>query len=285
MAKLTFLGTGLIGAGLAEAAQKRGDVVTAWNRTAAKAEPLAALGATVVASPAEACAGADRVHIALSADEAVDAVLDLLGDGAGSAVVVDHTTTSPAGTAARAQRLAEAGVAFLHAPVFMSPAMCKKAGGLMLAAGPRDVFERVEAGLTEMTGKVDYRGERTDAAAAFKLFGNAMILTITAGLADVFTMAASLGIEAEDARKLFETFNPTGTLSYRGANMAKGDYTASFELEMARKDARLMVEAAGERSLHVLPAIAARMEELLVRGHARDDMGVLAVDAVPKTNR
>jgi 3-hydroxyisobutyrate dehydrogenase len=53
---------------------------------------------------------------------------------------------------------------------------------------------------------------------------------------------------------------------------------------MARKDIRLMVEAAGDDALHLLPAIAARMDTLLSRGHARDDMGVLAIDAVAKTN-
>ena len=75
MAKITFLGTGLIGGALAEAAAKRGDTVCAFNRTLEKARPLAALGVQVMSSAAEAVRGSERVHIALADDAAVDAVL------------------------------------------------------------------------------------------------------------------------------------------------------------------------------------------------------------------
>ena len=92
-----------------------------------------------------------------------------------------------------------------------------------------------------MTGRVDYLGERPDLAAAHKLFGNAMIIALCGGLADVYAMAASLGIDAADAHALFGKFNPAGVLTYRGAAMAKGDYTPTFELTMARKDAGLMI--------------------------------------------
>jgi 3-hydroxyisobutyrate dehydrogenase-like beta-hydroxyacid dehydrogenase len=64
--------------------------------------------------------------------------------------------------------------------------------------------------------------------------------------------------------------------------MARGDYRASFELTMARKDVRLMIEAAAGRPLAVLPAIAGRMDALIERGFGADDVGVLSVDAVAK---
>jgi hypothetical protein len=67
--------------------------------------------------------------------------------------------------------------------------------------------------------------------------------------------------------------------------MAKGEYAASFELTMARKDVRLMLEAAGEAPLTVLPAIAGRMDALLARGLGGEDLGVLAIDAVPKAGK
>lgn len=283
MTNLAYLGTGLMGAALAEAAAKRGDHVRAWNRTTSKAQSLAEFGVHVANSVAEAVAGADRVHIVLSDDEAVDAVLAAAGDGLAGALVIDHSTVSPAGVITRAKALEARGIAFLHAPVFMSPAMCRQAGGMMLCAGPQSVFARAESALQAMTGKLDYVGERADLAAAYKLFGNAMILTITAGLADVFTMAASLGIDPQQAHALFGKFNPTGVLTYRGSAMARGNYQASFELLMARKDVRLMLETvAAEKPLAVLPGIAARMDALLERGFAADDVGILAVDAVPK---
>ena len=285
MAKLTFLGTGLIGGALAEAAARRGDQVTVWNRTQSKAEHLRAHGIRIAGSAAEAAAGAERVHLALPDDAAVDGLLASCGSAlAGAAIIVDHSTASPAGTAARAARLAGQGTAFLSAPVFMSPQMCRTAGGLMLVAGPPAVFERAQPGLQQMTGTVDYLGERADLAAAFKLFGNAMILTVTSGLADIFAMAKNLGVSAEAAHGLFGKFNAAGTIAYRGLAMSKGDYRPSFELTMARKDARLMLEAAGPQVLAVLPAIAARLDALIAQGHGAEDLGVLSVGSVPATS-
>lgn len=271
-----------MGAALAEGAAKRGDRVAAWNRSAAKAKALEAFGVRAAGTVAAAVAGAERVHVMLADDAVVDSVLDAAGDALRTALVVDHSTTSPAGTAARAKRLAARGVAFLHAPVFMTPKMCREASGVMLVAGPQATFARAEGALKVMTGRVDFLGERADLAAANKLFGNAMIIALCAGLSDVYEMAASLGIEASDAHALFTRFNPTGVLTYRGAAMARGDYTPTFELTMARKDARLMIESAAGRELVVLPAIARRMDALIERGFGSDDMGVLAVDAVPK---
>jgi len=283
MTNIAFLGTGLMGAALAEAAQKRGDQVNAWNRTAAKAEPLSAFGINVKSTAAEAVKGVERVHIMLSDDAAVDDVLAAISADLVGKIVIDHSTVSPAGVVSRAAKLESGGIGFLHAPVFMSPAMCRQAGGIMLCAGPREVYARAESALQAMTGKLDYLGERRDAAAAYKLFGNAMIITFTAGLADVFTMATSLGIEPREAIELFSKFNPAGGIAYRGSNMARGDYTASFELTMARKDVRLMIESvAGQKPLAVLPRIAERMDELLERGHGSDDLGILAIDAIPK---
>ncbi len=282
MANITFLGTGLMGGALAEAAAGRGDRVSAWNRTTAKARALETFGVRAAETVPAAVAGAERVHVMLTDDAAVDAVLEAAGDALSSALIIDHSTTSPAGTTARAKRLEARGIAFLHAPVFMTPKMCREGGGLLLAAGPQATFARAAEALRAMTGRVEYLGERRDLAAANKLFGNAMIIALCGGLADVYTMAASLGIEAADAHALFGKFNPTGVLTYRGAAMARGDYTPTFELSMARKDARLMIESAQGRELTVLPAIAERMDALIERGFGSDDMGVLAVDAVPK---
>jgi 3-hydroxyisobutyrate dehydrogenase-like beta-hydroxyacid dehydrogenase len=279
---LAFIGTGMIGTGLAKAALGRGQGIQVWNRSPEKTAPLKELGAHVAANPAEAIAGVERIHLALSSDDAVDSVLEQFADAITTQVIVDHTTTGPGPTQERAERLAERGIAYLHAPVFMSPAACENAGGMILAAGPQAVFQRVQSGLEEMTRAVLYLGEERGRAAAFKLFGNAMIISLTASLADVFAMAKALGIEAEDARALFDNFNPTGVLTHRGAKMAAGNYEASFELPMARKDVQLMMEAAEPGSLHVLPAIAARMDALIQAGYTAEDVGILAVDVVPK---
>jgi 3-hydroxyisobutyrate dehydrogenase len=281
---IAFLGAGLLAAGMIESALGRGERVIVWNRSQDKLRPLAEKGARTAATPAEAVAGAVRVHVVLSDDAAVDDVLAQAAPSIGNDVlVIDHTTTSPAGTAARAARCEAQRIPFLHAPVFMSPAMCREAKGLMLVAGPEERFERAEAALGQMTGQVWWLGERADLAACYKLFGNAMLITICGGLADVFSMATSLGIAPEDALGLFSKFNPTGTITGRGGAMARGQFSpASFELTMARKDVRLMLESAGALPLATLPGIAARMDALIAAGHGRDDLSALAADAVAK---
>jgi 3-hydroxyisobutyrate dehydrogenase-like beta-hydroxyacid dehydrogenase len=284
MAKIAVLGTGLIGAAVAEAAAKRGDEVTAWNRTLAKARALETHGVRAASTASDAVAGVERVHVVLSDDAAVDGVLAQCEGAIGGAVILDHTTASPAGTRARSERLEAKGIAYLHAPIFMSPAMARSGGGIILVSGPRAVFERVAAALAKMTGRVEYLGERRDLAAAHKLFGNAMIVSITAGLADVYAMASALGIEATAAHSLFSIFDPSGTLKVRGKKMADGDFSPSFELTMARKDVRLMIEATGDRPLAVLPGVASRIDALLARGHGSDDLAVLAIDSLPRSD-
>ena len=130
MATVGFVGTGLLGSAMVEGMVRRGDSVTVWNRTEAKARALEALGARVAASPGDAAAGAERVHMTLPDDGVVD---DILGSVTPrlkpGAIVVDHSTTSPRGTKARVPRLNERGVKFIHAPVFMSPQMARDASG------------------------------------------------------------------------------------------------------------------------------------------------------------
>jgi 3-hydroxyisobutyrate dehydrogenase len=282
MAHVAMLGTGMIGTGMVERWLDAKLDVAVWNRSADKTSALATRGARAEIDPSAAVRGASRIHIALSDDAAVDGVLDRAMDALSDAVVIDHTTTSPKGTEARAARLASRGVKFIHAPVFMSPAMCREGKGIMLAAGPSTVFESVKEALAAMTGDVWNLGEASGAAAAYKLFGNTMILTIGAGLADVFAIAKSCGMTPDDALSLFAKFNPAGTLSIRGAKMAKGDYTPSFELSMARKDVRLMIEAADGEPLAVLPSVAARMDKLIADGFGKHDVGILAVGSVPE---
>ena len=113
MSHIADLGTGLMGAALAEAAAKRGETVRAWNRTAAKAKALEPFGVIAADSVQAAVAGAERVHVMLAEDAAVDAVLASAGDSLRGTLVIDRSTTSPAGTAARAQRLEARGIYFL----------------------------------------------------------------------------------------------------------------------------------------------------------------------------
>jgi 3-hydroxyisobutyrate dehydrogenase len=281
MANVAFIGTGLLGSAMVEGMLKRGDSVTVWNRTESKARALESFGAKVASSPAEAVVGADRVHMTLPDD----AVVNQIGEAIAArlkpgATVSDHSTTSPAGAKARVERARKGGFRFLHAPVFMSPQMARDSIGLMMVSGPEPVFQAVRGDLAKMTGDVWYVGEEGDRAAAYKLFGNSMLFVIAAGVADVFAMAKGLGMAPSEALEVFSKFQPGGAIKSRGEKMARGDFNATFELTMARKDMRLMLEAAGNQPMAVLPGIAKRMDEAIAKGHGRDDLGAIAAEVV-----
>ena len=281
MAKLAFLGTGLLGGAFAEAAAKRGDTVVAWNRSKEKAQALAPFGVVAAATPAAAVVGAARVHLILRDDAVVDEVIAAARPGlAVDAILIDHSTTLPALTAVRAERLQAEGLAYLHCPVFMGPAAARSAQGSMLVSGPQSVFERVRADLEKMTGRLEYLGERADLAAVYKLLGNAMFIGSWGVLADILTVARGGGVAAADAIKMLSMLDLNAIVSGRGMNMARGNFEPTFELTMALKDAQLMIETAGELPLAALPSVAARMEDLIAAGYGDRDPAVLAIDAV-----
>ncbi len=280
MNDIAFLGTGLLGGALAEAAAKRGNHVTVWNRTIAKAKALEQFGIRVADSPDVAVRGAQRVHLVLKDDTVVDDVVAALRPGlAASAIVIDHTTTLPKRTAARAQRLNAEGIRYIHCPVFIGPAAARKQQGTIMACGPRDLFEAVREELTRMAERVEYLGERPDLAAVYKLCGNALIIGIAGLVADVFAVAGGAGVPSTDALTVTDFINPAGVIAGRGRNMAAGNYAPSFELDMARKDLRLMLETAGDVPLAMLGGLANRMDALIASGHGAEDLGILAMDS------
>jgi 3-hydroxyisobutyrate dehydrogenase len=281
MNNVAFLGTGLLGGAMAERMLAQGDSVTVWNRTASKMQALQTSGAVVAHTAADAVTAADHVHLAFTDDAVVDAILaEVTPRLRRDAIVMDHSTTSPVATKARAARFAQAGVRFLHTPVFMSPQMCREGKGLIMVSGPSTIFDAVQPALARMSGDVWYLGERTDLAAAYKLFGNSMLFAINAGLTDVLAMAKNLGVAGNEAIALFSRFNTSMAIPMRGQKMAAGDFSASFELAMARKDAKLMIESAGQVPLIVLPALAARMDEMIAAGHGKDDFAAIAAPVV-----
>jgi 3-hydroxyisobutyrate dehydrogenase-like beta-hydroxyacid dehydrogenase len=107
-----------------------------------------------------------------------------------------------------------------------------------------------------------------------------MIIGMSAVMADILTIAQASSVAAEDAVKLFGLLDLNAIAAGRGANMAKGNFNPTFELVMARKDVRLMLETCGDRPMAALPAVAARMDQLIAAGHGGKDPGVLGIDAL-----
>jgi 3-hydroxyisobutyrate dehydrogenase len=277
--KIAFFGTGLMGTGFVQHLIETGHQVAVWNRSPERARAAVEAGATLAASPQAALEGAESLHLSLSDDASVDAVLEpLAGSIPDSLWVVDHTTTAPTPTAARAARWTERGKRFVHAPVFMAPANCKAGTGLMLISGPKATYEALQPVLSGMTGNLVYLGEAPDRAAAFKLFGNLTLLAMLATLGDVNRLAHACGISTADAFGLFQSFNPGQLLPIRAAKIAGGDFTPSFEMTMARKDVRLMIEEAGRHGteLAIMPAVAALLDAAIGRGDGAKDVSAAA---------
>jgi len=280
MTTIAFLGTGLMGAGFVRHLLAAGGKVNVWNRTPGKARALEAAGAKAFEDPAAAIAGVDRIHLSLSDDASVDAVLEpIAAQIPKSTWIVDHTTTGVRPTAERVARWNARDRTFVHAPVFMAPANALEGTGIMLISGEKSRHDELLPALQQMTGNVIYLGEAPERAAAFKLFGNMMLLGIVAVLGDVNRLAHSVGISTADAFSLFKQFNPGQFLPARADRIAAGVFSPpSFEMTMARKDVRLMIEEArrGGVDLFVLPGVAAMYDAAIARGEGALDSAAAA---------
>lgn len=275
---------GLLGSNFVRAMINKGEKVQVWNRTPAKATALEQYGAKAFGAVADAVKGADTIHLTLKDDASVDEVLAMAEPGLkAGATIIDHTTTSAQGAIDRTKAWAKKGFTYVHAPVFMGPPNALESTGTMLVSGDPAVVARVEPALAKMTGKVLNFGPETGKAASMKLLGNLFLITLTGGLADTLAFAKSTDVTMDEVYKLFETWNPAGMVPARLKRMTSGSYNSpSWELSMARKDARLMIEAADKGSLTIIPAIAGKMDEYIAQGHGGDDWTVIAKDSVPK---
>ena len=278
--KIAFFGTGLMGSGFVRRLRENGHEVNVWNRSPAKARALQAAGARAFDDPKGALAGVQRLHLSLADDASVDAVLEPLAAAIGAETwIVDHTTTAVTPTAERVARWDARQRSFVHAPVFMGPSNAAEGTGLMLVSGEPSRHATLLPDLQQMTGKVVYLGPAPERAAAFKLFGNLTLLGILGVLGDVNRLAHSVGISTADAFSLFQHFNPGQSLPARAARIEAGDFAApSFEVAMARKDVRLMIEQAGRGGVEllVMPGVAALLDAAIARGEGGLDAAAAA---------
>ena len=279
-----FLGMGLLGSNFVKAMLQKGQQVNVWNRTASKAKELEKDGAKAFDDVKDAVKDADTIHLTLKDDASVDEVMasaePALKPGA---TILDHTTTSKKGAIERTKKWKERGFTYLHAPVFMGPRNALESTGYMLVSGDQNVISGVEAELSAMTGKLINLGPEPGKAAAIKLTGNLFLITLTAGLSDTLALAKAEGLAGEDVAELLKIWNPGAMVSSRLNSIMKGNFSQpSWELNMARKDAGLMIAAArdGNAELAVVPAIAAVMDKWIEKGHGNDDWTVISKNSI-----
>jgi 3-hydroxyisobutyrate dehydrogenase len=279
-----YLGTGLLGTNFVKAMIKHGEEVNVWNRTAEKAKALEKDGAKAFEEASEAVKGADTIHLTLKDDDTVDKVLKQASKGFMPGVmIIDHTTISAKGAIKRTKKWKEKGYTYLHAPVFMGPPNALESTGYMLVSGDQKVIRKVSPQLKKMTGKLLNFGTEEGKAAGIKLTGNLFLLTLTAGISDTLALAKSLGIPTKDLDELFGQWNPAAMMPERLKKISEGDFSKpSWELDMARKDAGLMMKAAKEKDtkLALIPAIAKMMDKFIDKGHGSEDWSVIASDNV-----
>lgn len=277
---IAFLGTGIMGQGMIRRLLGAGFPVRVWNRTAAKAAPLADDGATLAGTPVDAVTGADVVITMLSDADAVLAAMDdsgaLAAMGAES-VWLQMSTVGVDGCARVAEAAAKAGVPLLDAPVLGTRMPAEQGTLKILVAGPTELRPRCEPVLAPM-GTIGSWQPEVGQASALKLAANSWVLAITAATATSIRLAQALGV---DPQLLLDTvaggLSDSRYLHVKGAAILSGDYTTSFAVTGAAKDTRLIVEAGRAAGFdpELIGLVNRQFERAAERGYGDDDMAAI----------
>lgn len=273
---IAVLGTGLIGAPVARNLRKRGFTVRAWNRTAAKAQALAADGVEACASPAEAVRGAGIIVTVLkdgpSVQEAMHAAAPALRQGA---IWLQLSTVGIEGVSTLAGWAEQLGLVFYDAPVQGSRQPAEMAQLLILASGPIAQREAVRPVFDAIGKRTLWVSEQVGASSRLKLSLNNWVFALTHGLAESLALAKGLGVDPALVVDVV-TGGPmdSGYFQAKAAAILADDYGTSFSIANAVKDARLVVDAAAQAGVQVDVAQAGlwRFERALAAGYGDKDM-------------
>jgi 3-hydroxyisobutyrate dehydrogenase len=276
MMKVAFLGTGTMGLPMARNLAQAGHSLRVWNRSRERAEPLAADGATVCESPADAASEADVLVTMLNdADTVLESAAQAMEDLPKPSVWAQMSTVGLAGTE-DCRRLADRiGTAFVDAPVLGTREPAEQAKLVVLASGPDEALRRCRPLFEAMGQKTIELGE-AGAATRAKLVVNSWVLGVTGLVAETIALAESLDIDPQvffDAVEGGPLDLPYAQL--KGHAMIERSFDdAAFRLALARKDADLVLAAAERESLDspVLRAVAERLRRAEADGHGDEDM-------------
>ncbi|MGA5316870.1 NAD(P)-dependent oxidoreductase [Streptomyces pseudogriseolus] len=276
---VTVLGTGIMGAAMARSLLEAGHTVRAWNRTRAKADPLAADGAHVAGTPAEAVESADVVLTMLydgpATLETMRAAAPALPRGAVWAQCTTSGIEDVAGLAAFAR---DHGLRFYDAPVLGTRKPAEDGQLTVLAAGPADGRDTVTPVFDAVGARTVWTGEDGAAASAtrLKLVANSWVLAATAAAGETLALARALDVDPDAFFGLIAG-GPLdmGYLHAKARLILEERLSpAQFAVKTAAKDAALIVRA-GERNgarLDVAAASARRLERAAAQGHGDEDM-------------
>jgi 3-hydroxyisobutyrate dehydrogenase-like beta-hydroxyacid dehydrogenase len=279
--RLGWIGAGRMGFALASRLLAAGHDVAVWNRTRAKAEPLAEQGATIVDAPAD-LADRDIVFTMVGGDRDFQQVVlgdgGLLSrDGAAPRVLVDSTTISPAASQVVRDAAEARGTAVLAAPVSGNPKVVAAGRLTIVASGPREAFDLAEPYLELFGSGVTYVGEG-DRARLVKICHNLMLGIVAQTLAEIAVLAEKGGVSRADLMA-FLNDSVMGSMftRYKTPAYVNLDFTPTFTPALLLKDFHLGFDAA--RELEVPMPVAAAAEQVVqsLVGNGYDDVDFAAL--------
>lgn len=279
--RIGWIGCGRMGFPLAARLLAAGADVGVYNRTRAKAEPLADLGAQVVDTPAE-LADRDIVFTMVSGPD--DFLAVTLGeDGVLSrrspspAILVDSSTVSPEASQKVREALAELGGELLALPVSGNGRVVRAGLASFAASGPAAAFETVRPYVEALGRGVHYVGEG-DRARLVKIAHNLMLGAVTQSLVETTLLVQAAGIARADYLS-FLNDSVMGSMftRYKTPALVGLDWTTTFTLPLLRKDLDLGLAAAAESGARLPLTERARelIQEGIDQGHVEDDFAVL----------
>jgi 3-hydroxyisobutyrate dehydrogenase-like beta-hydroxyacid dehydrogenase len=281
--RLGFIGLGNMGSGMAGNLVKAGHEVTVYNRTAAKAEPLVALGARAAKTIADACKG-EAVVTMMTDDHAVEGAA--FGDGgivahlAKNALHISCSTISVALSERLTDAHAKAGQRFVPAPVFGRPEAAAAAKLVVAAAGPADALAIAQPLFDAIGQKTFVLGAKPSSANLVKLSGNFLIANVIESLGEAVALVTKGGVDRHAYIDLLtSTLFSAPVYKVYGDLIANRKFTpAGFAAPLGFKDVRLALEAAED--LQVPMPIASLLRDrfltLLAQGGEALDWSALS---------
>ena len=281
--KIAVLGLGTMGAPMAANLIKAGCEVTVHNRTRAREEPLARLGAARAGSPAAAAAEADVVLSCVSDTPDVERVLFADGSGAvhglrDGGLVIDCSSIAPAATRRFAERFRAKGVGYVDAPVSGGSEGAVKGTLTIMCGGAEDDFARAEPVLQILGARVTRIGP-VGCGQIAKMANQVAISGTFLALAEALTLAYRAGANPERVVTALDGgVAGSWILANRSRKMLNDDYPLGFRTRLHRKDLGIALDAA--REFHVpapLASLVATIEDALIaQGRGDEDMSNLA---------
>ena len=198
MQHIALLGLGVMGSGMAANWLAKGFAVTVWNRTRAKAEPLAAKGARIAATPREAAKDADII-VAMVADDAASRSVWLGDDGAlagarNGAVAIEMSTVSPDWLHEFAATARQRGLEVLDSPVGGSKAAAAAGQLVLFVGGDAATLDRVRPALEAISREINHLGG-AGAGTTWKLINNMVVAIQIAASAEALALGEKAGFD------------------------------------------------------------------------------------------